>query len=308
MKILVTGGAGFIGSHLSKKLLDMGHSVTCVDNLLTGKRENIKDLEQNKSYNFINSSAESYDGEKTDFIFHLASPASPRDYQKYPIETMLANSEGTLKMLFLAEKFESGFLLASTSEIYGDPKIHPQKEDYWGNVNPVGPRSCYDEAKRFAESLVTTFILKKNINARIVRIFNTYGPKMQKNDGRVISNFINQAIKDEPITVYGDGAQTRSFCYVSDLVDGLTKAAFSDNTKGEVFNLGNPDERKIIDIGKLIIKLTNSKSDIIYNNLPEDDPVRRCPDITKAITKLNWLPTIALEDGLIKTIEFYRCL
>lgn len=306
MKILVTGGAGFIGSHLSKKLLDLGHNVIVIDNLLTGRRQNISDLEKNNNFTFINSSVENYKGEKVDFIFHLASPASPRDYQKYPIETMLANSAGTLNMLFLAEKYKSGFLLASTSEVYGDPKVHPQKEDYWGNVNPVGPRSCYDEAKRFAESLVTTFILRKNIEARIVRIFNTYGPKMQKDDGRVTSNFINQAILGKPLTVYGKGEQTRSFCYVSDLVEGLIAAAFSKNTKGEVFNLGNPDERKIIDIAKIIKKLTNSKSEIIYSSLPQDDPTRRCPDITKARKVLNWDPNVTLEKGLLKTIEYYQ--
>lgn len=306
MKILVTGGAGFIGSHLSKKLLDLGHKVVSVDNLLTGKRQNISDLEKSRNFAFVNSDVENYQGEKADFTFHLASPASPRDYQKYPIETMLANSQGTLNMLFLAEKYKSGFLLASTSEVYGDPKVHPQKEDYWGNVNPVGPRSCYDEAKRFAESLVTTFVLRKNIDARIVRIFNTYGPKMQKDDGRVISNFINQALLSKPITVYGKGEQTRSFCYVSDLVEGLIKAAFVKNTGGEVFNLGNPDERKIIDIAKLIKKLTNSKSEIIYSPLPQDDPERRCPDITKAKRILHWEPKVPLEEGLQKTIEYYK--
>lgn len=306
MKILVTGGAGFIGSHLSKKLLDLGHDVIVLDNLLTGERQNISDLEKNRNFAFVNSDVENYQGTKVDFIFHLASPASPRDYQKYPIETMLANSQGTLNMLFMAEKYKSGFLLASTSEIYGDPKVHPQKEDYWGNVNPVGPRSCYDEAKRFAESLVTTFVLRKNVDARIVRIFNTYGPKMQKDDGRVISNFINQALINKPITVYGKGEQTRSFCYVSDLVEGLVRAAFGKNTKGEVFNLGNPDERKIIDIALLIKKLTNSKSEIIYSTLPQDDPARRCPDITKAKKILNWQPRVALEEGLLKTIEYYQ--
>lgn len=306
MKIIVTGGAGFIGSHLSKKLLEIGHKVTVLDNLLTGKRQNISDIEKNNNFTFINCGVEEYKGDKVDFIFHLASPASPRDYQKYPIETMLANSQGTLNMLFLAEKFKAGFLLASTSEIYGDPKVHPQKEEYWGNVNPVGPRACYDESKRFAESLVTTFILQKNIDARIVRIFNTYGPKMQKDDGRVISNFINQALFDKPITVYGKGEQTRSFCYVSDLVEGLIKAAFAKKSKGEVFNLGNPDERKIIDIARLIRKLTNSKSEIIFSTLPQDDPARRCPDITKAKKILKWQPRVTLDKGLLKTIEYYQ--
>lgn len=306
MKILVSGGAGFIGSHLCEKLLVLGHKVIAVDNLLTGKRKNISGLEKNPNFSFVESNIENYKGEKIDFIFHLASPASPRDYQRFPIETMTTNSSGTLNMLILADKYKSGLLLASTSEVYGDPKIHPQKEDYWGNVNPVGPRSCYDEAKRFAESLVTTFILEKNIDARIVRIFNTYGPKMQKDDGRVISNFINQALLNKPITVYGKGQQTRSFCFVSDLIEGLIKAAFSKKTKGEVFNLGNPDERKIIDIAGLIKKLTNSKSEIIFNSLPQDDPTRRCPDISKAKKVLNWEPKVPLEEGLLKTIVYYR--
>lgn len=306
MKVLVTGGAGFIGSHLCQKLIELSHDVICLDNLLTGSKNNIAKLLENPKFRFVDGDAEKHEVEKVDFIFHMASPASPRDYQRHAIETMTVNSIGTLNMLKTALKFNSGFLLASTSEIYGDPKVHPQKEDYWGNVNPIGPRSCYDEAKRFAESLVKTFISQKGVNARIVRIFNTYGPRMQKDDGRVVSNFINQALKNEPLTVYGKGEQTRSFCYVTDLVEGLISAAFTKDTKDGVYNLGNPDERKIIDIARLVIKLTSSKSEIIFNPLPQDDPAMRCPDISKAKSLLKWEPKISLEVGLLKTIEYYK--
>lgn len=306
MKILVTGGAGFIGSNLTEELLKRGHSVKVVDNLLTGREKNISHLIKNKNFSFINMGVEDFANENFDFVFHLASPASPRDYQRYALETMRVNSLGTFKMLNLCAQTNSKFLLASTSEIYGDPKSHPQKEDYWGYVNPVGPRSCYDESKRFAESLTVNYINKKNVNARIVRIFNTFGPRMQKDDGRVISNFINQAITGKPITIYGNGNQTRSFCYVTDLVEGLIKAAFSPKTEGQIFNLGNPDERKIREIAELIKTLTSAKSEIAYSSLPQDDPTRRCPDITKAKTFLNWEPKVSLEEGLQKTIEFYK--
>lgn len=306
MKILVTGGAGFIGSHLCQRLIDEGHKVICADNFLTGSEKNISTLLKGDSFRLINIDVENYECEKVDYIFHLASPASPRDYQNYALETMRVNSFGTMKMLKAAEKYNAGLLLASTSEVYGDPLVHPQKEDYWGNVNPIGPRSCYDESKRFAESLVTTYISKKKIKARIVRIFNTYGPRMQREDGRIVSNFINQALNGLPITVYGKGEQTRSLCFVSDLVDGLLKAAFSDKTDGEVFNLGNPDERKVIDIALLVKKLINSNSNIEYSPLPQDDPARRCPDITKARKELKWEPAVTLESGLEKTIEYYR--
>ena len=239
-------------------------------------------------------------------MFHLASPASPVDYQNHPEETALTNSVGTYNLLKLAVKNKAKFLMASTSEIYGDPLEHPQKEDYWGNVNTFGVRSCYDESKRFSETLVYIFIQKYNLNARVVRIFNTYGPRMQKDDGRVISNFINQAIEGKSITVYGKGEQTRSFCYVSDLISGIYKAMFEENTKGEVFNLGNPEEYTVMELAKKIIKLTMSKSKIIYKPLPKDDPTKRCPDITKSKQILNWKPKIHLEEGLKKTIEYYK--
>jgi len=304
---LITGGAGFIGSHLCDALLQKDHTVLCIDNLITGDLKNISHLKNNKKFEFkkwdvrIPLIIES----KIDFIYHLASPASPIDYQNYPLETLLTNSEGTHNILELAKKNKAKFLLASTSEVYGDPKIHPQKEDYWGNVNPVGPRSCYDEAKRFAESITTTYIKKLLVDGRIIRIFNTYGPRMQKDDGRVISNFINQALEDKPITVYGKGNHTRSFCYVDDLVIAIIKALESKNTKGEIINLGNPNEITILEIANKIKTLINSKSEIIFKPLPTDDPTKRCPDINKAKRILNWEPKTSLNEGLVKTIKYF---
>jgi dTDP-glucose 4,6-dehydratase len=307
MKILVAGGAGFIGSHLCASLLKLNHQVFCLDNLITGREENIAELKENRQFIFIKEDICSLTfSQKIDYIFNLASPASPVDYQKYPIETLLVNSLGTKNLLQLALKNQAAFLLASTSEVYGDPAEHPQKEDYWGNVNPIGPRSCYDEAKRFAEALTMAYFRKHQTKIRIVRIFNTYGPKMKRNDGRVVSNFINQALIQKPLTVYGQGQQTRSFCYVSDMVDGLIKIMFSDQTVGQVINLGNPDERQIIEFAKLIKILTKSSSEIKYENLPEDDPARRCPDITRARKIVNWEPKIKLEDGLNQTISYFK--
>lgn len=310
MKVLVTGGAGFIGSHLCEKLLYGGYKIICLDNLLTGQKKNISHLSANPHFKFIKQDISTlttnYQLPATSYIFHLASPASPVDYQKYPLETMIVNSIGTLNMLELAKKNKAKFLLTSTSEVYGDPKEHPQKESYWGNVNPLGLRSCYDEAKRFAEALTMVYIRKKNLDARIIRIFNTYGPRMRQNDGRVVSNFINQALSNKFITVYGNGRQTRSFCYVSDMVDGLIKAMFMDKTKGEVFNLGNPDERQVLEIAKLIKKMTGSKSKIIFTNCPEDDPFRRCPNISKAKKILSWQPKISLSQGFQKTIDYFK--
>ena len=307
-KVLVTGGAGFLGSHLCEYLLKKGCFVTCIDNLLTGSTKNISHLMDNKNFTFIKADVLNVSdlNLNLDFIFNLASPASPVDYQNHPEETALTNSVGTYNLLKLAVKNKAKFLMASTSEIYGDPLEHPQKEDYWGNVNTFGVRSCYDESKRFSETLVYIFIQKYNLNARVVRIFNTYGPRMQKDDGRVISNFINQAIEGKSITVYGKGEQTRSFCYVSDLISGIYKAMFEENTKGEVFNLGNPEEYTVMELAKKIIKLTMSKSKIIYKPLPKDDPTKRCPDITKSKQILNWKPKIHLEEGLKKTIEYYK--
>lgn len=308
MKILVAGGAGFIGSHLCASLLQNGNEVICIDNLITGDLLNIKDLKNDSKFHFYKWDIVSPLNikDKIDQIYNLASPASPVDYQNYPLETLLVNSTGCLNLLKLALNNKSRFLFASTSEIYGDPKVHPQVESYWGNVNSYGPRSCYDEAKRFAESLMYTFINKYGVDGRIVRIFNTYGPKMQKDDGRIISNFICQAIENKPLTVYGDGTQTRSFCYVSDMVDGLSLLMGKEGIKGEVINLGNPEEHSVAEIAKIIKKMTSSKSDIINLPLPIDDPVKRCPDIKKAQTTLSFHPEVSLKDGLQRTIDYFR--
>lgn len=308
MNILVTGGAGFIGSHLCKNLLNNGDKVICIDNLLTGDLKNLTSIKSNSNFQFVEHDVVSplLLKEKIDQIYHLASPASPIDYQNHPLETLLTNSQGTYNLLELAKQNKARFLLASTSEIYGDPKEHPQKENYWGNVNSFGPRSCYDEAKRFAESLCYTYLHKFNADIRIIRIFNTYGPNMQKDDGRVISNFINQAIKSQPVTIYGKGSQTRSFCYVDDLVNGIIKTMEKPDIKGEIINLGNPDEYTILEIANAIIKLTGSKSKIIFKPLPEDDPTRRKPDISKAKKLLNWEPKVTLQEGLLKTIDYFK--
>ncbi|HLD39461.1 MAG TPA: UDP-glucuronic acid decarboxylase family protein, partial [archaeon] len=285
---LVAGGAGFIGSWLCKDLIEKDYRVVCLDNMITGHRENIDIDSDNFSFIDHNITNSITFDEKIDFIFHLASPASPVHYQKHPVETLLANSVGTMNLLKLAEKNNASFLFASSSEAYGDPKEHPQKETYWGNVNPNGPRACYDEGKRFGEALVSSF----PVDWRIVRIFNTYGPFMNKNDGRVVPNFINQALENKPITVYGDGKQTRSFCYVSDMVEGLEKAMFSDKARGQVINLGNPSEITMLELADIIIELTGSKSELVFKNLPVDDPTRRKPDITKAKDLLCWTPNV----------------
>lgn len=309
-KVLVTGGAGFIGSHLCERLIEDGCFVVCVDNLITGSEKNIEALKQNPNFRFerLNITWEWKDMGQIDYIFHLASPASPTDYQNYPEETAEVNSMGTIGMLKQANVNKAKFLMASTSEVYGDPKESPQKETYWGNVNSFGPRSCYDESKRFAETMAYVYIHKYNLDARIVRIFNTYGPRMKKDDGRVVSNFINQAINNEPITIYGDGTQTRSFCYITDLVNGLVQAMFTDGTKGEVFNLGNPEEYSMLDLAKKIKTLTESVSNVTFKELPKDDPKQRRPDISKAERILNWTPEVSVDKGLIKTIEYYRSL
>ena len=309
-KVLVAGGAGFIGSHLCDLLISKGFFVYCLDNFITGKRENIKSLESNPNFELvdINLIKDEVKIPELNYIFHLASPASPADFQNLSEEIALVNSFGTLSLLKLAVEKKAKFLMASTSEIYGDPEEHPQKETYRGNVNSFGPRSCYDESKRFAETLVYIYRKKFNLNARLVRIFNTYGPRMRKDDGRVVSNFINQAISGSPLTVYGNGSQTRSFCFVSDMVDGIYQAMYSENSDGEIFNLGNPEEYKMIDLANKIKNMTNSNSEIIYTNLPEDDPSRRCPDISKAKQKLNWEPKVKVDDGLQKTIEYYKSL
>ena len=305
---VVTGGAGFIGSYLCDSLIALGHKVYALDNLVTGSEANIEQLQNNPLFTFIR-----YDVThempilpEVHFVFHLASPASVSDYQKYEEETALVNSVGTRNLLKFAKAYKAKFLFTSTSEVYGSPLEHPQKETYWGNVNPNGVRACYDESKRFGEMMTMLYVRKYRLDGRIVRIFNTYGPRMRKDDGRVVSNFINQAIAGKPITVYGDGSPTRSFCFVSDMVEGVVKAMMTDGTKGEVYNLGNPEEYTMIDLAKKIKAMTKSTSEIVYAPLPEDDPPRRRPDITKAETTLGWKPVVSVDEGLKKTIEYYK--
>ncbi|MGI5828345.1 MAG: UDP-glucuronic acid decarboxylase family protein [Patescibacteria group bacterium] len=309
--ILITGGAGLIGSHLTENLIDE-YQVTCVDNFTTGSKDNIKHLLDHPNYKFIEADASqppsSYLTPNTqyNFIFHLASPASPVGYQQNPIETYKVNAFGTHYLLEYARKIGARFLFASTSEIYGDPEVHPQPETYWGNVNPNGIRSCYDESKRFGEMVCMTFSRKHNTDIRIVRIFNTYGPRNDPNDGRVVPSFIMQALQNKAITVYGDGSQTRSFCYVSDLVEGIKKAMFTEGQSGLVVNLGNPHEFKIVDFANLIRQITNSTSEIEFKPLPDDDPKQRQPDITKAKTTLGWEPKVSIEEGLKPTVEYFK--
>lgn len=308
-KILVTGGAGFIGSFLCERLIAERHSVICLDNLFTGSKENIKGLENNQNFNFIE-----HDivrplsiNDKLDEIYNLACPASPIHYQKDPVKTVLANTVGVINVLELAKRNNAVVLQASTSEVYGDPKEHPQNENYLGNVNPIGPRACYDEGKRCAETLFFDYHRQFNIPIKVVRIFNTYGPRMSFNDGRVISNFILAALRDERVTIYGNGLQTRSFCYVDDMVEGLIRMMESKRQIIGPINLGNPDEHTVIkDIAETIIKLTNSNSQIVYEKELPDDPIKRRPDITKAKDLLNWNPVIKLDEGLQKTIQDFK--
>lgn len=305
---VITGGAGFLGSHLCDKLLNEGLRVICIDNLITGNINNISHLSGNENFLFIKHDITNYifiPG-KVDYILHFASPASPADYLQLPIQTLKVGSLGTHKALGLAKEKKARFLLASTSEVYGDPEIHPQPEDYWGNVNPIGPRGVYDEAKRFAEALTMAYHRYHNVDTRIARIFNTFGPRMRANDGRAVPNFIMQALKGEPITVYGDGSQTRSFCYITDQINGLFKLLMSDEEYP--VNIGNPEEIPVLDIAKEIIRLTNSKSKIIFEPLPINDPKVRQPDITKAVTRLNWKPVVTREEGLKSTIEYFKNL
>ncbi len=303
--VLVTGGAGFIGSHLCEFLLSKGFRVLCMDNLITGNKKNIEHLEINKNFAFISHDISKHISieEKIDYILHFASAASPIDYQKIPIQTLKAGSLGTHNTLGLALAKKAKYLLASTSEVYGDPLVNPQPETYWGNVNPVGIRGCYDEAKRFAEALVMAYHRIHKVDTRIARIFNTYGPRMRKNDGRVVPNFITQALNNSPITVYGDGNQTRSFCYVDDLINGIYKLMLSKIN--DPVNLGNPEEHTIGEFAGIIKKLAKSTSRIIYENLPTDDPKVRRPDISKARKELGWEPKVQLEDGINKTIEWF---
>lgn len=306
MRILVTGGAGFIGSHLCERLLADGHEVLAMDNLLTGTTDNIAHLAGRDDFSFIHHDVTNYiflQG-RLDFIFHLASPASPIDYLTYPIQTLKVGSLGTHKTLGLALVKEAGFVLASTSEVYGDPLVHPQPEDYWGNVNPVGPRGVYDEAKRFAEALTFAYRRFHGLNTKVARIFNTYGPRMRADDGRVVPAFISQALADRNLTVFGNGSQTRSFCYVTDTVDGLIRLMKSD-FPGPV-NIGNPEEMTISNFAEFVLERIDSQSSIVHRELPEDDPKVRKPDISLAMEKLEWKPVVGLEEGMGITIEYFR--
>jgi UDP-glucuronate decarboxylase len=304
-RILVSGGAGFLGSHLSEKLLGLGHEVVCLDNFFTSARRNIEHLLDDHRFELLRHDVTEPIVIEVDEIYHLACPASPVHYQRNPVRTIRTAVHGTLNMLDMAREVRARILIASTSEVYGDPKEHPQQEGYWGHVNPIGPRACYDEGKRCAESLTVSYARQYGVASRIVRIFNTYGPRMHENDGRVVSNFVLQALRGEPITVYGQGQQTRSFCYATDLIEGFVRLLATETDPGPV-NIGNPSERTIKDLAELTIRLTNSKSELRYEPLPVDDPTRRCPDISKAKQLLNWEPKVSIEEGLTKTIAYFR--
>lgn len=304
-KILVTGGAGFIGSNLCERLLNEGNKVICLDNLFTGSIENIKHLLPNQDFEFVEHDIVDAFSADVEQIYNLACPASPPHYQHDPIKTFKTSVIGILNMLELAQSCGARLLQASTSEVYGDPKVHPQTENYWGNVNINGVRSCYDEGKRAAETLMCDFYRQNKTDIKIIRIFNTYGPKMDINDGRVVSNFIVQALKGEDITIYGDGSQTRSFCFVDDLIEGMVRMMNTENFTGPV-NLGNDSERTINEFAKNILEITGSKSKLVYLPLPSDDPTQRRPDLTLAAEKLNWRPKTSLHDGLLKTIEYFK--
>jgi dTDP-glucose 4,6-dehydratase len=306
VRICVTGGAGFIASHLCDRLLDLGHDVVAVDNLVTGSKRNLGPALGHPRFTFVE--ADVIDGIPADGpfdrVYHLASPASPIDYIELPFETLYVGSQGTRMALELSLARGARFLLASTSEVYGDPSVHPQREDYWGNVSSVGPRSVYDEAKRYAEALTMAFHRYRQLETRIARIFNTFGPRMRKADGRVVPNFINQALEHQPLTIYGDGTQTRSFCYVSDLVEGLVR--LMEGPTSEPTNLGNPHELTMKELAQFVIEKTGSASRIAYRDLPKDDPTRRRPDITRAKKELGWEPVVSFEEGIARTVEYFR--
>jgi dTDP-glucose 4,6-dehydratase len=305
MRALVTGGAGFLGSHLCEAIIADGWAVACVDNLLTGRKTNLSGLANESKFEFFELDvSEPFDVGPLDFVFDFASPASPVDYMEHGIATLKAGSHGTFHALELAHKYGAGFLLASTSECYGDPEVHPQTESYWGNVNSIGPRSVYDEAKRFAEAATMAYHRYHKVNTRIVRIFNTYGPRLQLNDGRVISNFMKQAIMGEDLTVYGDGSQTRSFCYVNDEIEGIMR--LSRSQEHLPVNIGNPNEFTILECAREVLAVTGSKSKIAYAPLPQDDPKQRCPDISKARRLLNWEPTTQLREGLKLSLDYFK--
>lgn len=304
-RILVTGGAGFVGSHLCERLLGLGHEVICLDNFFTGAKGNIEHLLDNHSFELVRHDVIVPTVVECDEIFHLACPASPVHYQRNPVRTIRTAVHGTLNMLDLAREVGARILIASTSEVYGDPEEHPQVEGYWGNVNPIGPRACYDEGKRCAESLTVSYARQYGTSTRIARIFNTYGPRMHENDGRVVSNFVVQALAGGPLTIYGDGSQTRSFCYVSDLVEGLIRLMATETDPGPV-NLGNPSEFSIRQLAEQVIKQTESGAKLVLEPLPSDDPTRRRPDISLAKKVIDWGPTIELEEGLALTIDYFR--
>jgi UDP-glucuronate decarboxylase len=305
-RILITGGAGFLGSHLSERLLDLGHEVICADNFFTGSKANIRHLVANPYFELMRHDVTFPLYVEVDEIYNLACPASPIHYQYDPVQTTKTSVHGAINMLGLAKRVRARILQASTSEVYGDPQVHPQKEDYWGHVNPIGLRSCYDEGKRCAETLFFDYYRQNKVQIKVARIFNTYGPRMHPHDGRVVSNFIVQALKNQPITVYGDGRQTRSFCYVSDLIEGLIRLMNTpDDFTGPV-NIGNPGEFTMIELAELVIRLCGSKSKLVFNPLPPDDPKQRKPDIEQARKVLDWQPTVNLEDGISKTIDYFR--
>jgi dTDP-glucose 4,6-dehydratase len=304
-RILITGAAGFLGSHLCDVLLAKGHTVVGVDNLCTGSMDNLRQLAGESQFSFVEQDiCKPFDPGKVDFIFNFASPASPVDYSRLGVETLFAGSTGTINTLDLARKYNAHYLHASTSECYGDPEVHPQVETYWGNVNPIGPRSVYDEAKRFSEAVVMAYHRYHGVNTHLVRIFNTYGPRLQVNDGRVISNFMSQALRGEPLTIYGDGSQTRSFCYVSDLIAGIVLLAGSEEHLP--VNIGNPDEWTILECAREVLAVTGAKVEIVSRPLPQDDPTRRCPDITKAKTLLSWEPKVSLRQGLQSSLQYFK--
>jgi len=305
MRILITGGAGFIGSHLCERMLEEGHEVFCLDNFHTGTKANIAHLLDQDQFHLLQRDVTEPLQIKVDRIYNLACPASPVQYQNAPIRTLHTSVSGIVQMLELAQKDGARLLQASTSEVYGDPHVHPQVESYWGNVNPLGPRSCYDEGKRVAETYCQTYARQRQVDVRIARIFNTYGPRMQPNDGRVVSNFVTQALADAPLTMYGEGQQTRSFCFISDMIDALPRLMEADVDAMPV-NLGNPSEFTIEELARLVLRLTESSSRIIRRSLPPDDPTRRCPDISRAQQLLRWKPEVSLEDGLQRVIEYFR--
>ena len=305
MRVLISGAAGFLGSHLTDAVLAEGHEVLGVDNLCTGSFENVAHLKHEPRFEFVEQDiCEPFDPKRVDYVFNFASPASPPDYMRLGIETLMVGSTGTRNMLDIAAKYSAKFLHASTSECYGDPDVHPQPEEYWGHVNPIGPRSVYDEAKRFSEALVTAYWRYRKVDARLVRIFNTYGPRLGANDGRVISNFMTQALRGDDLTIYGDGGQTRSFCYVSDEIDGILRLSRSD--EHTPINIGNPSEWTILECAHAVKRVTGSSSKIVFHPLPQDDPTQRQPDITKARTLLGWEPKIDLETGLKLSLDYFK--